>query len=936
MNPTRYDRNLSKIAHDSGDGETIYHCGAAETRFLTPEGVRTLGEMSGLPVRVLSGGLSDSRGQWVDAHVHPFGKQRLWKVILRRNKIKKVIRATAEHRWLVRRPDRVVLTRDLKPNHRLAHIRAERYSGSYDHEAVRRGFHFGDGTVQVRGEKTYGAVTLWGNKRDIAPFFREISETEYPVQTDSGIDGIRFISGMKGYEKILPPLTESYEFLYGWLKGYMCADGSVYESGQVTLSSSILENLEHVRDICTLLGIGSYAPTMHMRKGYGEEETPIFEMGFSIADFSKDFFVRSDHRDNFRGGTRERMGWVVESVEETDDIEEVYCAVVPGNESFALEDNIHWGNCPFCGSGQVLARSDRTIECAFCFAGETEYLTPEGVKTFKETVGTTQKVLSHFSFKTQVGKGRSRRGNPQLSDSAVIEMRDLYATGLYTKAELARRYDIVQGSVKKIVERISWQHLGGGGHPGGEGPTQEALYGEGHSTFAGQWVDAEIRAFGQQRLWKVLISRMGIEKEIYATAEHRWIVHPEFGSAYKYKQRVVRTTEQLAPGARLASLFTQTRVKMNKDTVPSPFGVAHGFVWGDGSLDGRGGSKVTLWGEKDRALLPYYSASRKTPVENKNGTKGIEVKDLPSFFKSIPDFGESLSYLYGWLAGYFAADGDVSEGGSVNLSCAHLDDLNRVRDLCTVLGIGTYAPTYYERIGLGQTEPTPIWSMRLLGQNLTSDFFIIPEHRERFDRRDVDEDREPPGWTVVSVEETDREEEVYCAVVPGHENFTLVDNINVMNCHVCFTVQIQPQFPAFPQTINGQPVQVPGMPGQIGGGADLGAGIGGPGFGEDAPIDPTQVDEEGNVADADSEADPDAAPGADQDGAADDGAEDEDSGGDGSPWAKKSSLSPMGERLYRTAKGHWLTEHEYRNHLAISNASNPRQMAAMIKEARSR
>lgn len=36
-------------------------------------------------------------------------------------------------------------------------------------------------------------------------------------------------------------------------------------------------------------------------------------------------------------------------------------------------------------------------------------------------------------------------------------------------------------------------------------------------------------------------------------------------------------------------------------------------------------------------------------------------------------------------------------------------------------------------------------------------------------------------------------------------------------CHTCFTVQVQPQFPAFPQTIDGMPMQVPGMPGQIGG-----------------------------------------------------------------------------------------------------------------------
>lgn len=33
-------------------------------------------------------------------------------------------------------------------------------------------------------------------------------------------------------------------------------------------------------------------------------------------------------------------------------------------------------------------------------------------------------------------------------------------------------------------------------------------------------------------------------------------------------------------------------------------------------------------------------------------------------------------------------------------------------------------------------------------------------------------------------------------------------------CGMCFSVQVQPRYPAFPQTINGQPVPIPGMPDQ--------------------------------------------------------------------------------------------------------------------------
>ena len=138
-------------------------------------------------------------------------------------------------------------------------------------------------------------------------------------------------------------------------------------------------------------------------------------------------------------------------------------------------------------------------------------------------------------------------------------------------------------------------------------------------------------------------------------------------------------------------------------------------------------------------------------------------------------------------------------------------------------------------------------------------------------------------------------------------------------CHTAFTVQVQPMFPAFPQTINGMPVQVPGMPGEVGTGGpdtadDFGAGIGEAGFGEDAPVDPQDIGEEGDVQDADDEA----AEG-----------DDADDGDDNAPpWAKKSS------RQFVTEKGYILSEAEYRNHLLIKNASNPKAMAAMIKEAR--
>jgi hypothetical protein len=124
-------------------------------------------------------------------------------------------------------------------------------------------------------------------------------------------------------------------------------------------------------------------------------------------------------------------------------------------------------------------------------------------------------------------------------------------------------------------------------------------------------------------------------------------------------------------------------------------------------------------------------------------------------------------------------------------------------------------------------------------------------------------------------------------------------------CATAFTVQVQPQMPAFPQTIDGVPVQVPGMPA---GGANAnippGAAPGGP-PGADGPPGAEDGGDEGSPFGDDSAGD---------DAPDDEGAQD-DSGG-GPPWAKKSSL------LLRTEAGHVLSEEQYIRHLALAHAGN--------------
>jgi len=122
-------------------------------------------------------------------------------------------------------------------------------------------------------------------------------------------------------------------------------------------------------------------------------------------------------------------------------------------------------------------------------------------------------------------------------------------------------------------------------------------------------------------------------------------------------------------------------------------------------------------------------------------------------------------------------------------------------------------------------------------------------------------------------------------------------------CHTSFTVQVQPEFSAFPQTVNGMPMEVPGMPGQV----DPGA-----------PVDPNAIGDDGSMMDP---GDPMAA-----DAEAAD-AEEEDAPSDGAD-------NPFVSSLHQTAAGVWLDEENYLAHLAIINSPNPKATAAVVKASR--
>jgi DNA primase len=286
-------------------------------------------------------------------------------------------------------------------------------------------------------------------------------------------------------------------------------------------------------------------------------------------------------------------------------------------------------------------------------------------------------------------------------------------------------------------------------------------------TTHGRFVEAPFYSFGEQPVVRLRLSRNGQKKTIRTTTNHRWFIR---GRSRGVERRVERTTAELRPGDQLAHVFPRARnTRDGGHTLePSPFGVARGIVFGDGTLFGRG-SAALLYGDKDRDLLKWFPLNVTHAAPDR-----LTVTGLPAYFKTeLPPLDESLSYLYGWLAGYFAADGDVAADGCISLNSSRPEHLEFVRDLCTQIGVGSY----------GIEEHGSMHRITLMGEDLTEDFFLIAAHRARYAAARPKYERR--GWVVEAIDDHGEVEEVFCPVVDGTHAFVLEDNILTGNCHGC-------------------------------------------------------------------------------------------------------------------------------------------------------
>lgn len=302
------------------------------------------------------------------------------------------------------------------------------------------------------------------------------------------------------------------------------------------------------------------------------------------------------------------------------------------------------------------------------------------------------------------------------------------------------------------------------------------------------WRDAPIKNYGKRPLMRVVLAMRGAEREVFATANHRWYVAHRSSRYVSGRDRFAyRYDTATTDGLEIGALVPKQRPNMHSRLNPSAVGIAHGIVSGDGHLanDGKrfnGPAFVTLWGDKVELLEYFHPSAVAGTASRESGIVGTVLAGLPREWKSTPKLTESTSYLAGWWAGMIAADGTVSKrDGALSWSTSSEDDLATMLAVCERVGVGHGEPRLVK--GSGYSGDEAYWhQLNFTADTVPESLIIRSHHRDNFAGRRGG-GRKNEFWKVVSVDETDRVEDVFCAEVPESQCFTLGGHILTGNTH---------------------------------------------------------------------------------------------------------------------------------------------------------
>lgn len=336
---------------------TAFNCLSGDTPVLTLEhGVVPIASLAGKKVHVL-----DGNRDWTLAEFRSHGKQQLRSIRFTNGKKSRVIQATANHRWIMLDGSERV-TNELERNDKIAHLTPlKSVTDEYEYlRGIQHGILFGDGTQGREAKRhTYAlaSVALFGASKELLSFFEGYTVCYPPSLVAKNGCHVTIPSSKAWCDFKAFPIEPTQDYLLGFIRGWVAADGCVGKNGSGTDLS--LAGPETSLEWLKVNGpkVGFYVSYFSRLSDWitgseivqeGWRKTPTFNIFFDRRSTQREDLLLTKHQD--RWVHDDANWWRVAAIIENVGEEEVYCAEVPTTHSFTLGYGMETGNCFVSGT----------------------------------------------------------------------------------------------------------------------------------------------------------------------------------------------------------------------------------------------------------------------------------------------------------------------------------------------------------------------------------------------------------------------------------------------------------------------------------------------------------------------------------------------------------------------------------------------------------
>lgn len=341
-----------------------YNCLGGDTLVLTKEfGNRPIGEMVDQWVHVL-----DGNGEWQRVQIRSFGVQDVHKVKLTTaGRTSFEVIASSGHEWVAKDGTRTK-TSDLAKQISVPKVNAPKpaIEENVDYYlGVVHGLVYGDGSTSYKHSTGKAETRFTGLKRikgyhlvactdfeELKPYFvNEFFRCTVVEERIAERDGyttygrfmipanISFATEMKR----LPSQDESIEYLIGFLRGWMCADGH-FGSKQACIAVGF-EEKEWIKSTYTPMGYGFLSENKFPDEtNFGTRKKELWRLTIDRRTLTRDDYLVSrmaaTHAEIRPQDWKAVAGPVIGQ-------QEVFCCEVPTTHSFAIQHGVITGNCSY-------------------------------------------------------------------------------------------------------------------------------------------------------------------------------------------------------------------------------------------------------------------------------------------------------------------------------------------------------------------------------------------------------------------------------------------------------------------------------------------------------------------------------------------------------------------------------------------------------------